>query len=154
MLHTLYTVLFVVQPCVDFFGMISNQTGDGCSRLMGPLPASKKNPDMCAYVGERIKFKCTLVGREEVTAPLISSPITSPREMATITGLIIEAFVDIEQMEARGGYFCAFSTVSANGPVNRTVHVEVFGKYFICSIYINTCEMNGYFINPFQIRLK
>ena len=137
MLHTLYTILFVVPPCVDFVGIISEQTSNGCSRLRGPLPASKKNPDMCAYVWDRIKFKCTLVGRGEVTTPLISSPIYSPGdlEMVTITGLMIEAFVDIEQHTATREYVCAFSNVSANGPVNRTIHVEVFGKYFICSIY-------------------
>ena len=118
-------------PCVDFFGMISKQTGNGCSRLIGSLPASKRNPDMCAYVGDRIKFTCTLAAKGEVTAPLI----TSPEGTVIITGLLIEAFVDIEQNTASGEYDCSFSTVSANGPVNRTIHVEVFGKYFISSMY-------------------
>ena len=89
-------------PCVDFFGMISEQIGDGCSRLNGP---SEMNPDMCAYVGDRITFKCTLVGKGEVTAPLI----TSPEGTVIITGLVIEAFVDIEQHTASGGYDCSFS---------------------------------------------
>ena len=104
-------------PCVDFFGMISKQTGDGCSRLRGPLPASKRNPDMCAYVGDRIQFTCTLAGKGEVTAPLISSP----EGTVIITGLVIVAFVDIEQHTASGEYHCSFST-------DRTIYVEVFGK--------------------------
>ena len=126
MLHTLYTLSFVVAPCVDFFGMISKQTGNGCSRLdmSRPLPASKGNPDMCAFVGDRIKFTCILAGKGEVTAPLISSPGGT----VIITGLVIEAIVDIEQNTTSGGYYCSFSTVSANGPVNRTIHVEVFGN--------------------------
>ena len=106
---------------VDFFGMISEQIGDGCSQLNGP---SEMNPDMCAYVGDRITFKCTLAGKREVTAPLI----TSPEGTVIITGLVIEAFVDIEQHTASGGYDCSFSTVSTNGPVNRTILVEVFGN--------------------------
>ena len=111
-------------PCVDFFGMISKQTGNGCSRLRQPLSFGM-SPDMCAYVGDRVHFTCTLAGKGEVTAPLISSP----GGMVIITGLVIEAIVDIEQRTASGGYDCSFSTVSANGPVNRTIHVEVFGKY-------------------------
>ena len=87
--------------------MISEQIGDGYSRLNGP---SEVNPDMCAYVGDRITFKCTLVGKGEVTAPLI----TSPEGTVLITGLVIEAFVDIEQHTASGGYDCSFSTVSTN----------------------------------------
>ena len=141
--------MFVVAPCVDFFGMISEQTGDayGCSRLMRkPLP----NPDICAFVGDRIQFKCTLAhAGKEVYAPLIYSP----RETAIITGLVIEAFVDIEQKNDSGEYYCSFSTVSANGSVNRPIHVEVFGKY-IWHVCMCTCEMNGYFINPFQIHLQ
>ena len=111
-------------PCVDFLGTISKRAGDGCSRLRRPL---EMNPDMCAYVGDRIQFTCTLAGKGEVTAPLISSPGGT----VIITGLVIEAIVDIEQRTASGGYDCSFSTVSANGPVNRTIHVEVFGKYCI-----------------------
>ena len=112
-------------PCVDFFGTISEQAGNGCSRLREPLHTLfEANPDMCAFVGDRIQFKCTLAGEGEVTAPLISSP----EGMVIITGLVIEAFVDIEQHTASGGYDCSFSTVSANGPVNRTIHVEVLGK--------------------------
>ena len=113
------------------------QTGNGCSRLSRPLPASKNNPDMCAYVGDRIKFTCTLAGKGEVTAPLISSPGGT----VIITGLVIEAFVDIEQHTASGGYQCSFSTVSANGPVNRTIHVEVFGKV-IAAACISACEIH------------
>ena len=103
--------------------MISKRPDNGCSRLRRPLPFGM-NPDMCAYVGDRIQFTCTLAGKGEVTAPLISSP----GGMVIITGLVIEAFVDIEQHTASGGFDCSFSTVSANGPVNRTIHVEVFGK--------------------------
>ena len=112
-------------PCVDFFGMISKQTGDGCSRLSGQLPVSKRNHDMCTYVGDRIKFTCTLASKGEVTAPLISSPGGT----VIITGLVIEAIVDIKQhMASSGGYDCSFSTVSASRPVNKTIHVEVFGN--------------------------
>ena len=132
--------------------MISKQTGDGCRRLdmSRPLP-SKRNPDMCAYVGDRIKFTCILAGKGEVTAPLISSP----EGTVIITGLVIEALVDIEQNTTSGGYYCSFSTVSANGLVNRTIHVEVFGNTCInnSSACINACEMNGYFNNTFQIHL-
>ena len=102
--------------------MISKQTGNGCSRLRGPL--FEMNPDMCAYVGDRIQFTCTLAGKGEVTAPLISSP----EGTVIITGLVIEAFVNIEKHTASGGYDCSFSTVFANGSVSRTINVEVFGK--------------------------
>ena len=131
-------------PCVDFLGTISKRAGDGCSRLIGPL---EMNPDMCAYVGDRIQFTCTLAGKGEVTAPLI----TSPEGSVIITGLVIKAFVDIEQNTTSGEYYCSFSTVSANGPVNRTVHVEVFGKINNSS---SMHTKNGYYINPFQIHLK
>ena len=111
-------------PCVDFFGIIPKHTGDGCNRLRQTLPFGM-NPDMCAYVGDRIQFTCTLAGKGEVTAPLISSPGGT----VIITGLVIEAIVDIKQHTASsGGYDCSFSTVSASGPVNKTIHVEVFGN--------------------------
>ena len=131
-------------PCVDFFGMISGQTGDGCSRLTRPLPAY---PDMCAYVEDKITFTCTLSVKEELTVPLI----TSPKRTVIITGLSIEAVVDIAEQADSGEYYCSFSTVSANGPVNRTVHVEVFGKINNSS---SMHTKNGYYINPFQIHLK
>ena len=119
MLHTLlHTLLFVVAPCVDFFGMISNQTDNGCSRLK----RLETNPDMCAYVGEMIKFTCKLAVKEKLT-----SLITSPRGTVVTTGLEIDAVVDIEHMDS-GEYNCSFSTLSANELVNRTIRVEVFGK--------------------------
>ena len=128
--HFIHYCLYIVAPCIDFFGMISEQTGTGCSRLRRRVPSIL---DVCAYVGDRIQFKCTLaVEKDETTVPLISSP----ERTVIITGFVIEASVDIDQNTTSGEYNCSLSTVhvSTNGPVYRAIKVEVFGKYnSICS---------------------
>ena len=114
-----------------------------------PLPASKGNPDMCA-IGDRIKFTCILAGKGEVTAPLISSPGGT----VIITGLVIEALVDIEQNMTSGGYYCSFSTIcKRTNKQDYSWRCLVIQALIIAAACINACEMNGYFNNTFQIHI-